>query len=141
MVSSKAISFLLCHWLIHGPPPRRSYHDRQWAAKMKEIGLQPVTIGEPGGKETGQSVTCYILPGGPDAKACAKPKAKRFRLPWQSAPAGQQSKAKKASVLHQNRIRGFQEGSLKCGSRRIPAQSQIIVEGGAEDPAETPGRH
>lgn len=22
----------------HGTPPRRSYHDRQWAAKMKEIG-------------------------------------------------------------------------------------------------------
>ena len=29
----------------HGKPPRRSYHDRQWAAKMKEIGLQPSTTG------------------------------------------------------------------------------------------------
>src|ERR1700691_2480214 len=55
----------------HGTPPRRSYHDRQWAAKMKEIGLQPSTTGEPGGKETGQSVTHYILPGGPNAKAYA----------------------------------------------------------------------
>ena len=26
----------------HGKPPTRCYHDRQWAAKMKEIGLQPV---------------------------------------------------------------------------------------------------
>ncbi|SPE34073.1 hypothetical protein SBA3_2090010 [Candidatus Sulfopaludibacter sp. SbA3] len=25
----------------HGKPPTRSYHDRQWAAKMKEIGLHP----------------------------------------------------------------------------------------------------
>src|SRR5580704_14785532 len=23
----------------HGTPPRRCYHDQQWAAKMKEIGL------------------------------------------------------------------------------------------------------
>src|SRR6185312_13465100 len=25
----------------HGNPPRRCYHDKEWAAKMKEIGLQP----------------------------------------------------------------------------------------------------
>jgi SprT-like family len=62
----------------HGTPPRRSYHDRQWAAKMKEIGLQPSTNGEPGGKETGQSVTHYIIPGGLYAKAYAKLKAKGF---------------------------------------------------------------
>ena len=55
----------------HGTPPRRCYHDRQWAAKMKEIGLQPSTTGEPGGKETGQSVTHYIIPGGPYATAAA----------------------------------------------------------------------
>jgi len=30
----------------HGKPPRRSYHDRQWAAKMREIGLQPSSTGE-----------------------------------------------------------------------------------------------
>lgn len=78
-------------------PPRRSCHDRQRAAKMKEIGLQPFTTGEPGGKETGPSVTHYILPGGPNAKAYAKLKAKGFQLHWQSAPAGQQAKAKKAS--------------------------------------------
>src|SRR5580658_1727147 len=81
----------------HGRPPRCSYHDPQWAAKMKEIGLQPSTTGEPGGKETGQSVTHYILPGGPYARAYAKLKAKGFQLHWQSAPAGQQAKGKKAS--------------------------------------------
>src|SRR5882762_1004247 len=59
----------------HGTPPRRSYHDRQWAAKMKEIGLQPSTTGEPGGKETGQSVTHYIIQGGAFARAFAKLKA------------------------------------------------------------------
>jgi predicted SprT family Zn-dependent metalloprotease len=81
----------------HGTPPRRSYHDRQWAAKMKEIGLQPSTTGGPGGKETGQSVTHYIIPEGLYAKAYARLKAKGFQLHWQSAPAGKQAKAKKAS--------------------------------------------
>ena len=81
----------------HGTAPRRSYHDRQWAAKMKDIGLQPTTTGEPGGKETGQSVTHYITPGGPYAKAYAKLKARGFQLHWQSAPEGTEAKAKKAS--------------------------------------------
>jgi predicted SprT family Zn-dependent metalloprotease len=81
----------------HGTPPRRSYHDREWAAKMKDIGLQPSTTGAPGGKETGQSVTHYILPGGPYAKAYARLQATGFQLHWQSAPQGEQAKAKKAS--------------------------------------------
>jgi predicted SprT family Zn-dependent metalloprotease len=81
----------------HGKPPTRCYHDRQWAAKMKEIGLQPSTTGEPGGKETGQSVTHYIMSGGPYAQAFAKLKATGFQLHWESAPAGKQAKAKKAS--------------------------------------------
>jgi predicted SprT family Zn-dependent metalloprotease len=83
----------------HGTAPRRSYHDRQWAAKMKEIGLQPSTTGEPGGKETGQSVTHYIIPGGAYAAAYAKLKGRGFRLHWQSAPAGKEAKAKKASKM------------------------------------------
>jgi predicted SprT family Zn-dependent metalloprotease len=81
----------------HGTPPRRSYHDRQWAAKMKEIGLQPTTTGAPGGKETGQSVTHYIIADGPYAKAYAKLKGRGLRLRWQSAPTGKEAKAKKAS--------------------------------------------
>jgi predicted SprT family Zn-dependent metalloprotease len=34
----------------HGKPPTRCYHDRQWAAKMREIGLQPSTTGSQVGK-------------------------------------------------------------------------------------------
>jgi hypothetical protein len=77
----------------HGRPPRRSYHDKQWAAKMKEIGLQPTSTGAPGGKETGQSVTHMIVAGGAYARAYAKLKAKGFRLDWQSAPEGKAAKA------------------------------------------------
>jgi hypothetical protein len=81
----------------HGKPPTRCYHDKQWAAEMKEIGLQPSTTGAPGGKETGQSVTHYIVAGGPYARAYAKLKVTGFQLHWQSVPRDAQAKAKKAS--------------------------------------------
>jgi hypothetical protein len=79
----------------HGTPLRRSYHDRQWAAKMKEIGVQPTAIGEPRGKEIGQHVTYYIIPGGFYAEAFAKLKAKGFQIHRQSAPEGTQAKRRK----------------------------------------------
>lgn len=81
----------------HGKPPRRSYHDRQWASKMKEIGLQPSSTGEAGGKETGQRVSHYIIPAGRYAKAYAKLAEQGFELHWQSVPASEQAKAKKDS--------------------------------------------
>jgi hypothetical protein len=64
----------MCHvWQqTYGKPPRRGYHDRQWAGKMREIGLVPSSTGEEGGKETGQSVTHYILPEGRYTKAYTK---------------------------------------------------------------------
>jgi predicted SprT family Zn-dependent metalloprotease/predicted RNA-binding Zn-ribbon protein involved in translation (DUF1610 family) len=81
----------------YGKAPRSAYHDRQWAAKMKEIGLQPTTTGLPGGKETGQSVTHFIIPEGRYAKAYAKLKGTQFKLNWESSPAGPRALAKKAS--------------------------------------------
>lgn len=59
-------------WQHHqGKRPTRCYHDKQWAAKMKEIGLQPSNTGLPGGKETGPQMTHYIIEGGEFAKSCA----------------------------------------------------------------------
>jgi predicted SprT family Zn-dependent metalloprotease len=37
-----------------GKPSARGYHNREWAAKMKSIGLMPSSTGMVGGKETGQ---------------------------------------------------------------------------------------
>ena len=56
----------------HGKPPRKAYHDKQWAAKMREVGLIPTSTGEPGGKETGQKVTHMIEEGGAYARACVQ---------------------------------------------------------------------
>ena len=83
----------------HGRPPRRSYHDRQWAAKMLEVGLQSSNTSEPGGKETGQSMSHYILPGGRYAETFSKLAAGGFQLHWQSVPANQQGRAKRPSKV------------------------------------------
>jgi hypothetical protein len=64
---------------------------------MKEIGLQPSTTGAPGGKETGQSVTHYILPDGRYANAYNELEATGFLLHWQSAPVDGRARAKLAS--------------------------------------------
>jgi predicted SprT family Zn-dependent metalloprotease len=58
-------------WQHHfGTPSRAAYHNREWAAKMHEIGLIPTDTGHRGGKETGQKVTHVIQDGGPFQRAC-----------------------------------------------------------------------
>ena len=49
---------------VFGKPPSRNYHNKEWAAKMESIGLMPSNTGAVGGKETGQQMTHYIIPGG-----------------------------------------------------------------------------
>jgi SprT-like family len=83
----------------HGKPSPRRYHNKEWAARMKSIGLQPSSTGAVGGKETGQAITHYILPGGPFARAYAKLAATGWKLNLQSAArpgenSGRNSKTK-----------------------------------------------
>ncbi len=68
----------LAHEMVHlwqhhyGEPPRKGYHDKQWAAKMREIGLIPSSSGEEGAKETGQKMTHLIEENGRFARAVTK---------------------------------------------------------------------
>jgi hypothetical protein len=55
---------------------------------MKEIGLYPSSTGQPGGKETGQTVSHYILAEGRYAAAYQKLAQTGFELRWQSARLG-----------------------------------------------------
>lgn len=67
----------LVHEMVHlwqhhfGKPSRSGYHNKEWAAKMREVGLIPSSTGQPGGRETGQKVSHYIEDGGPFERACA----------------------------------------------------------------------
>jgi predicted SprT family Zn-dependent metalloprotease len=67
----------------YGKPGRRGYHNKQWAAEMKRIGLYPSDTGQPGGKETGEGMSDYIIEGGRFQVACRKLLARGFKLDWQ----------------------------------------------------------
>lgn len=78
----------LVHEMVHlwqhhfGAPGRGRYHNREWAAQMKAIGLQPSASGEEGGAETGEAMSHVIVAGGPFERAAAKLAAKSFRIRW-----------------------------------------------------------
>lgn len=79
-------------------PPRRGYHNKEWGAKMKAIGLHPSSTGKEGGKETGQKVADYIIPGGPFEAACAEfGLADLFGDRWDDEEAKAKAKKKNAS--------------------------------------------
>jgi predicted SprT family Zn-dependent metalloprotease len=68
----------LAHEMVHlwqhhtGKPPRKGYHNKAWATKMREIGLIPTDTGEVGGKETGQKMTHVINENGRFAEVATK---------------------------------------------------------------------
>ena len=71
------------HWQNHfGSASKSSPHNREWAAKMEEVGLMPSHTGLPGGKQTGRTMSDYILPDGAFLRACASLAARGFNLPW-----------------------------------------------------------
>jgi len=70
-------------WQYHyAAPGRKGYHNLEWAARMKILGLYPSDTGEPGGRETGDRVTHYIVEDGPFDGACRSLLADGFRLSW-----------------------------------------------------------
>jgi predicted SprT family Zn-dependent metalloprotease len=69
----------------YGKPSRRGYHNKEWATMMKAVGLYPSSTEAVGGKETGQSMSHYIIPGGQFALTYAKLMATGFKLRWQSS--------------------------------------------------------
>lgn len=68
----------LVHEMVHlwqhhfGKPSRSGYHNKEWAAMMKTVGLTPSDTGAPGGRETGQRVSHFIAAGGAFARACTE---------------------------------------------------------------------
>lgn len=82
----------------HGDPGRGRYHNQEWADKMKSLGLQPTSTGEPGGAETGDSMTHMIVKGGAFERAFdAMPKASH--LPWSSFDKQREAKPRKKSKI------------------------------------------
>ena len=86
----------------HGKPGRGRYHNREWAARMKEIGLHPSSTGQEGGDETGDGVQ-PLHPAGRSVRRAAHTLLTRgFSIQWtekprrrQSCPVEEEAKTKK----------------------------------------------
>jgi hypothetical protein len=101
----------LVHEMVHlqqhhfGKPGRGAYHNKEWAAMMKVIGLHPSDTGKEGGREVGDRVSHYIIADGPFARACDGLLKTGFDLAyvemWQEGQGGiearKKAKAKAAS--------------------------------------------
>ncbi|CAO3363610.1 SprT-like domain-containing protein [Azospirillum palustre] len=80
----------LVHEMVHvwqeefGKRSRGGYHNMEWAAKMKAVGLHPSDTGAPGGKETGQRMTHIIVTEGPFDREAAKLLADGIAIAWKS---------------------------------------------------------
>ncbi|WNL48379.1 hypothetical protein RKE25_22870 (plasmid) [Dyella sp. BiH032] len=61
---------------------RPSYHNRELANYLKQVGLLPRVDGDPNGKETGHRVGHVIEEGGPFDVACRKLLAEGFAFSW-----------------------------------------------------------
>jgi predicted SprT family Zn-dependent metalloprotease len=53
------------HWQFHfGKPGKRGYHNKEFAAEMRRVGLEPINVGAGPGKDTGTRVSDRIIEGG-----------------------------------------------------------------------------
>lgn len=113
----------------HGKPSRNGYHNREWAYKMIEIGLHPSDTGQHGGRQTGQSVSHYIIEGGLFDKSCKELiGSETFFIPYLDRPeAGEATRKKKAAsktkyTCPQCDLNAWAKPdvSLVCGSCEIP---------------------
>ena len=68
-----------------GSPSRPGYHNKQWAALMRRVGLVPSHTGEAGGRETGQRMSHYIAPGETFEAAAGALVGDGYELSWASA--------------------------------------------------------
>jgi len=134
----------LAHEMAHawqqefGKPGRGGYHNAEWAAKMKEIGLHPTSTGDEHGAETGDSMTHMIIKGGPFCRAFEKMPA-TCKLPWSSYDPEKEKKPRKASKIKYTcpgcecNAWAKPESNLMCGDCEETMEPQEIeFEGGDE---------
>lgn len=82
------ITQTIVHEMVHakqqhfGKPGRGSYHNKEWAAMMEEIGLMPSSTGKPGGKKTGDCMSDYPIEGGKFLEAFELLATNDFKISW-----------------------------------------------------------
>lgn len=100
-------------WQHHfGHAGRGRYHNRQWAEKMKEIGLHPTDTGEEGGKETGEKVHHLVVSDGRFEKTVKRLLDRGFTITWTEKPRIQQKTGENGPGEDQDKA-----GEKKSGKR------------------------
>lgn len=101
----------------HGKPPKGPYHNKQWAAYMKRVGLYPSDTAAPGGEETGRYVSHYIVKFGPFEAAWEKFSAKRDMALFGDLPVMKKEKAKTSK---------FKFECPECGQNAWAKESAVL---------------
>lgn len=84
-IASTLVHEMVHHWQFHfGTPGRGKYHNKQWAAKMDEVGLRPSSTGRRGGRRTGDQMTHYVIRGGRFEAVWGELFNGGFRLEWET---------------------------------------------------------
>jgi hypothetical protein len=104
--------------------PKNGYHNKEWAEKMKSVGLYPSSTGKPGGKEVGPRVSHYIVDGGPYANAFKK-LPKDVTLAWLGVQTPKKEKALRNKVKYvcpecDMKVWGKPECNVQCGDCNVP---------------------
>jgi predicted SprT family Zn-dependent metalloprotease len=124
----------LVHEMAHlqqqhfGKPGRGRYHNVEWAEMMEAVGLVPSNTGEPGGKRTGDSMSHYIVDGGPFDVACREFLAKHPGLVWGDRPVEKQTGGKRSKyVCGEDGIAAWARPGVRlyCGEHSTP---MVMVE-------------
>lgn len=89
----------MCHYyqMKFGNPSRSGYHNKEFAAIMKSVGLIASSNSQPGGKSTGQNMSHYVEPGGLFEQVYLEMNATRIAQ-WGAVPMEKES-AKPVSKL------------------------------------------
>lgn len=117
-IFSTLVHEMVHHWQqVYGTPSRNGYHNKEWANKMKLVGLYPSETGLPDGAETGQKVSHYIMEEGAFKKHS---KGLAASIDWNSAPDDlakkkKQNKVKYACSTCEACAWGKPELNLTCG--------------------------
>ena len=133
-VIAAALVHDMCHlWQqIHGQPGRIGYHNREWAARMRALGLITSDTGQPGGNATGHRVDQYVDPAGAFQQAMERVPDSHW-LPWQQIPPGTDADLSRRAIKHKyscpndhGNVWGKAGLWLICGHCRTEFQERLL---------------
>lgn len=137
-----AILTTLGHQMVHqwqshfGKWSRSGYHNKQWAAKMEEIGLVPSSTGEENGARTGFKMSAYPDPNGKFTKVVTDLLTTEFTVSWRDRfveiddeEIGSEEPVKTPVYKSQKNVRDLLDGKTKSKKQTRIKYSHVCEDG------------